>query len=128
MNHVPFELFLLAASGRSSWDAKSIAFHLTVVSVAVVLVWLAITQITRLRTSWARHAQSPAALFAELCQVHKLTRSDRRLLAIASEAVPQAECCRVFIEPTVLQQFSRENPDEADNCRALLRALFGRAE
>lgn len=121
--------FLLAAGGGDfNLDGATIAFHLTVIAVAGGLVWLAVSQILRLRSSWQRQAQSPAALFTELCQAHELTRPHRRLLADVAETMPAADCCRVFIDADVLQQFARANPDDAEDCRWLSRLLFGRAE
>ena len=130
MNLMPAQLFLLgaASSANSNWDAKSIAFHLTVITVAGGLAWLAVSQVTRLRTNWQRQAQSPSALFVELCQAHELTRSDRRLLAVVSETVAPSQCCRVFIDADILQQFARANPADAEDCRTLLQRLFGRAD
>ena len=129
MNFIPgrWQLFAIGGGGFE-WDASTIAIHLTVMAVAGGLVWLAVSQILRLRSSWQRQAQSPVALFAELCQAHELTRSDRRLLADVSETVAAGECCRVFIDAKILQQFARANPDDAEDCRSLLQRLFGRAE
>lgn len=129
MNLISARQYLLAAGGGDfNLDAPTIAFHLTVIAVAGGLVWLAVSQILRLRSSWQRQAQSPAALFTELCQAHELTRSHRRLLADVSETVPAVDCCRVFLDAGILQQFARSNPDDAEDCRSLSRALFGRSE
>jgi hypothetical protein len=119
---------LAIGGGGIDWDASTIAIHLTVMAVAGGLVWLAVSQILRLRSSWQRQAQSPVALFGELCRAHELTRPDRRLLADVAETVAASECCRVFIDAQILQQFARANPDDAEDCRTLSQRLFGRAE
>ena len=49
-------------------------FHLSVVSGAVILLWLGVNWVERLRVHWSLYAQTPADLFRELCQAHELER------------------------------------------------------
>lgn len=126
--NLPAVLMILPLIAGSRWEMPPIVFHLTVITIAGGLAWLAVSQITRLRSNWQRQGQSPAALFAELCQAHGLTRHDRGLLAEASQTMAPAECCRVFIDSGILHSFARSNPGEAEECRTLMRKLYGRAD
>ena len=100
-------------------------FHLVVIAVAGFVLWLAVNRVAWLRLSRQQYSQSPQALFAELCQAHELSRSNRLLLSQISQTNGVNPCCRVFIDPQVIQQFAQNNPADADDCLDLVRRLFG---
>ena len=100
-------------------------FHLVVIAVAGLLLWLAINRVEWLQLARQQYSQTQQALFAELCQAHDLSRTDRTLLSQISQTTGVIPCCRVFIDPQVIQQFAQNNPADAENCLDLVRRLFG---
>ena len=100
-------------------------FHLAIVAVAGLMLWLAFNRVEWLRLARQRYSQSPQALFAELCHAHELSRSDRLLLSQISQTPGVNPCCRVFIDPQVIRQFAQNNPAVAADCFELVRRLFG---
>jgi len=106
------------------WIPTEFLFHLAVVTGAGFLLWVGVNWVERLRLRFYVNAQTPKALFRELCRAHGLSRADRQLLnLVADEASPELRC-RVFIDSRVLGQFAAAHPDEADACRFLARRLF----
>jgi hypothetical protein len=106
------------------WIPTEFLFHLAVVTGAGFLLWIGVNWVERLRLRYYVNAQTPKALFRELCRAHGLSRTDRNLLKlIADEAAPELRC-RVFIDSRVIEQFAAAHPDEADECRFLSRRLF----
>lgn len=107
------------------WDWRALMFHLAVVAVAGLLLWLAVNRIEWLRLTRQHHLQTQHALFAELCQAHDLSRTDRMLLSQISQTTGANPPCRVFIDPQIIEQFAQNNPAEAEICLDLVRRLFG---
>jgi len=106
------------------WIPTEFLFHLAVVTGAGSLLWISVNWVERLRLRYYVNAQTPKALFRELCRAHGLSRADRQLLnLVADEAAPQLRC-RVFIDSRVIEQFAAAHPDTADECRFLARRLF----
>ncbi len=106
------------------WIPTEFLFHLAVVTGAGFLLWIGVNWVERLRLRFYVNAQTPKALFRELCRAHALSRADRQLLkVIADEASPELRC-RVFIDSRVIEQFAVVHPDDADECRFLARRLF----
>ena len=104
---------------------EEVFFHLAVISGAALVLWLGVSWVDRLRLHWSLNSQTPKALFRELCRAHRLSRTDRQFLAAIAELSPAAECCRVFIDRRVLDDFAGANPAEFDHCRRLAGRLFG---
>ena len=106
------------------WIPTEFLFHLAVVTGAGFLLWIGVNWVERLRLRFYVNAQTPKALFRELCRAHGLSRADRQLLnLVADEAAPELRC-RVFIDTRVIEQFAAAHPDTADECRYLARRLF----
>jgi hypothetical protein len=106
------------------WIPTEFLFHLAVVTGAGFLLWIGVNWVERLRLRYYVNAQTPKALFRELCRAHGFSRADRNLLKlIADEAAPELRC-RVFIDSQVIERFAVAHPDEADGCRFLARRLF----
>jgi hypothetical protein len=117
---------VLAAGNRlTKWLSGELLFHLAVIVGAVVLVWLGITFVERFRIRLRPGGQSPQGLFRELCRAHALTRAERQLLSLISDAVPPRQCCRVFIDGRIIDDYSRAHPALAEQCRRLSQTLFG---
>ena len=55
--------------------------HLVAISIAGLLLWLAVNRIEWLRLARQQYSQTQQALFTELCQAHDLSRTDRTLLS-----------------------------------------------
>lgn len=108
------------------WEQSVGLFHVTVIVTAGLLLWLAVTGVERLRFRRSAYNQTPQALFGELCRAHGLSRSQRRLLGAISRQTTRGECCRVFLDRQVIEQFAESHPIEAEQCRALLDRLFGK--
>jgi hypothetical protein len=106
----------------SDWDGRTLMSHLVAIAVAGFLLWLAANRLEWLRLSRRQYSQSQEALFAELCQAHDLSRTDRRLL---SQTIGDNGSCSVFVDPRVIQQFAQNNPADAQHCLDLCRRLFG---
>ncbi len=99
-------------------------FHFAVVSGAAILLWLGVNWVDRLRLHWSRRAQTPEALLRELSRAHRLSRGDRQFLAQIVGEAASAGCCRVFIDPRVIDDYAGDHPAEAEQCRRLARRLF----
>ena|SRR5436190_1910169 len=99
--------------------------HLIAISIGGFVLWLAANRFEWFRSSRQQYSQTQAALFAELCRAHALSRSDRTLLALIAQTIGGNRCCGVFVDPRVIRQFAENNPDESGNCLDLSRRLFG---
>jgi hypothetical protein len=117
----------LVAAGDSlfDWNSGEFLFHAAMVAVAIVVLWAGVALGERWRTRRRLNARTPRALFRELCQAHELTRADRQLLATIAQPSASEQCCRVFIDRNVVDEFARARPAEADECRYLSKRLFG---
>lgn len=100
-------------------------FHLTVVAATVALLWLGVNWVDRFRLIRLRHAQTPQALFLELCRAHHLSRVERELLTVISETCTRDKCCMVFVDRQLIAQFGCAQPAHAEECQDLCRRLFG---
>lgn len=107
------------------WDTKSVMTHLCVIAIAGLLLWLAINRVGWLLTNRQRFRQTHQALFADLCRAHALTRPGRALLTQISQTLPVNQCCRVFIDARIIQQYAETNPADAEVCSELARQMFG---
>jgi hypothetical protein len=105
--------------------ATEMLFHFAVISGAALLLWLGVNWVERLRVQWFLKARTPQTLFRELCGAHGLSHADRRCLAQIAQPSSSDECCRVFIDSRVIDEYSRANPATAEECRHLARRLFG---
>jgi hypothetical protein len=106
------------------WIPTEFLFHLAVVTGAGFLLWIGVNWVERLRLRFYVNAQTPKALFRELCRAQGLSRADRQLLKlIADEGSPELRC-RVFIDAQVIERYAAVHPDDADDCRFLARRLF----
>jgi hypothetical protein len=94
-------------------------------SGAAILLWLGVNWVERKRVQWFLNARTPKTLFRELCRAHGLSHSDRRCLAQIAQPSTSDECCRVFIDPRVIDEFAEANPATANECRHLAQQLFG---
>lgn len=116
-----------SAIGRHMHRASSAAgfgyFVMTVCSVAAI--WLILQWAERLRLTRNKNAQTVEALFQELCQAHRLSRADRRLLTRAVANLPPQEACGIFIDPRILGRLSLSNSPEVDDYARLSSRLFG---
>ena len=93
------------------------------VAVACIVV------IARAVARGARRAvASPRRLFRSLCQAHRLTWSDRRLLRQHARVHDMADANQLFIDPRWLDQERVRGPLLADAARIaeLRQRLFGR--
>jgi hypothetical protein len=115
----------VVAAGLPRWISGELLFHLAVIAGAVVLVWLGITFVDRFRIRLRPGANTPQALFRELCRAHGLTRADRQLLTLISDESPPAQCCRIFIDVGLIEAYSLAHPALAAECRSLSQRLFG---
>jgi hypothetical protein len=109
----------------SDWDGRTLLSHLVAIAVAGFLLWLAANRLEWFRLSRRQYSQSQEALFAELCQAHDLSRTERRLLSLISQTIGDNGSCSAFVDPRVIQQFAQNNPADAQNCLDLCRRLFG---
>src|SRR5262245_63799044 len=106
------------------WIPTEFLFHLAVVTGAGFLLWIGVNWVERLRLRYYVNAQTPEALFRELCRAHGLSRADRQLLNLVADGASPELRCRVFIDSRVIEQFAAAHPDTADECRYLARRLF----
>ncbi len=115
----------LSLLGSGSWHWRDVMSHLVAVTIAGFLLWLAANRLEWFRLARKQYSQSQDSLFAELCQAHNLSRSDRTLLALVAQTRgPQKNCC-VFVDPRVIQEYAQNNPADAENCLDLRGRLFG---
>jgi len=108
----------------TAWLPEGFLFHVTVIASALALLWLAVNWVERWRGFRLARSQTPWALFRELCRAHALPRARRQLLTVIAEEASPNQCCRVFIEPRLLEDYARAHPATADEARQLLRLLF----
>jgi len=106
------------------WIPTEFLFHLAVVTGAGFLLWINVNWVERLRLRFYVNAQTPRALFRELCRAHGLSRADRQLLNLVADEASPGLRCQVFVDSRVIKQFAAAHPDEADACRFLARRLF----
>lgn len=109
----------------TNWDGRSVMSHLAAIAVAGLLLWLAVNRLEWLRLKGRQYSQTQEALFAELCQAHDLSRTDRALLSLISQSIDASRPCCVFLDPRIIQQFAQNNPADAENSLDLFRRLFG---
>jgi hypothetical protein len=100
-------------------------FHFAVITVSAILLWLGVNWVEHLRVQWFLNARTPKTLFRELCRAHGLSHADRRCLSQIAQPSSSDQCCRVFIDPRVIDDFARAHPAAANECRRLARQLFG---
>jgi hypothetical protein len=115
---------LAAGNFLSNWIPEGFLFHVTVIGSVLALLWLGLNWADRWRGFWYLKSRTPRALFRELCHAHALTRSSRLLVREISQAVSPEQCCRVFIDPRLIEDYARQHPDDADEARRLGRVLF----
>jgi hypothetical protein len=108
-----------------AWQWSDLMPHLIAIAVAGFLLWLAVNRLEWFRLSRRQYSQTQEALFAELCQAHALSRSDRTLLSLIAQTLGVHRPCGVFVDPRVIQQFAQNNPADAEGCADLVRRLFG---
>ena len=108
----------------TAWIPQDFLFHLAVIGSALALLWLGIVLAERWRGFWLLKSQSPRALFRELCRAHALSRSQRQLLREISQQFPLEQCCQVFVDPQLLEDYARAQADHAEGTRKLRRLLF----
>jgi hypothetical protein len=126
MTAIPMVLLPLASPVYPMyWDMQSVMTHLVVVVGAGLLLWLAINRVGWLLMNRQRYGQTHQALFADLCRAHALTRAGRALLTRISQALPLNQCCRVFIDETIIQKYAQTNPSDGEECSELARRLHG---
>lgn len=93
---------------------------------AIVLFWAALHYWDRYRASRAGKSAAPQSLFDELCELHKLAKADRTLLAKAVAAQKLEQPAMAFVDPRVLAR-AGANGSEAAYDRLRTR-LFGPLE
>src|SRR5579863_1907418 len=103
------------------WHWRYLMSHLIAIAVAGFLLWLAVNRLEWFRFTRQKYSQSQAALFAELCHAHKLSRADRTLLALVAQTKGPGQVCCVFVDEQVILQFAQNNPGDAESCLDLCR-------
>jgi len=88
-------------------------------------VWLFLWDLRREKT--VRAESTAEALFRELCNEHRLSKTEREWLLKASFASPEGEAqpALVFVDAGLLKRTSEMAGDDAPAYRDLLRKLFG---
>ncbi len=64
-------------------------------------------------------------LFDELCKIHRLTESERIMLSKAVENASIAQPAYVFVDRSILGEYSKQKGAPTRTCTALTRKLFG---
>lgn len=125
MNGIVNVCLPLASGFLPDWDWRSLMSHLVAIAIAGFLLWLAVNRLEWFRFARRQYSQTQEALFAELCQAHDLSRSERTLLSLIAQTVGADKCCCVFVDPRVIEQFARNNSADAEESLDLYRRLFG---
>jgi len=82
----------------------------------------------RLRASQGGNADgSVQGLFADLCECHHLSRSDRSLLTGLAQAFELTQPAALFVDPWSLDQAAAAADPDAPRYRAIRDKLFGSA-
>lgn len=88
---------------------------------AILLIWF-LDRITKWQEARSG-APNPKRLFKELCQAHRLTRADRRLLTHLAEAAEIESPADLFLRPDLFA--SNALPKEKGEIKRLAKQLFG---
>lgn len=115
---------MLASAARLSGGRVGLA-HIVIVAVSAAALWGGLILVDRIRTHSATRRQSPQGLFWELCSAHRLSRAERNALWSAAETLPEADCCRIFVDAEILAGLSASGSADAGEFSRLARKLFG---
>jgi hypothetical protein len=111
--------------GRSVWDNAPQTITIACVLLVVVVAMLIIGRLS-VQYEQRQATNSASGLFKELCRIHKLNYSTRRLLKRLAAYWGLESPAILFIEPTLLapEKLPAEWQREAEQITALRRQLF----
>jgi hypothetical protein len=91
---------------------------------AIAALGLALVLYDRLRTWRQSIPPTPRNLFQELCAAHGLSRSERRVMEVVAETLPQGAKCRAFVDPRPLDHLAASGGPDGELSARLRKKLF----
>ena len=125
---------VFAATGDISnsvnrWFRRSGSFSENGILFAIVLaigsLWVGLYLWDRYYKPNRRISLDREGLFAQLCDLHKLSRSDRQLLRNAAKHLRLDQPALAFVNPQILLDWAESSPDVTLEVRELVDRLFG---
>ncbi|MDR1923834.1 MAG: hypothetical protein LBQ66_05630, partial [Planctomycetaceae bacterium] len=107
-------------------DSETLFAYLATIIGLIALIVIAVLFERYMRYRMDTTADSPAALFMELCLAHRLTRMERNLIERVAEASDIDNPLPVFLDPQYLAKSSNDNKfiTSRQNIEYLLGKLF----
>lgn len=99
--------------------------HILIIVVAAAVLWGGLMIVEGIRTRRSERSRSPWGLFLELCAAHQLDRTERHALRSAAQTLPEADCCRIFLDPQILDGLRASGSADAPEYARLATKLFG---
>ncbi len=126
---------LFAATGEISqsvnrWFRRSDSFSENWlwggIVAAIVVLWLGLYLWDRFRKPRKTVPLDRDGLFAQLCDLHNLSKSERQLLKSAAKTLEAEQPALAFVHPGILWEFAQTNPQTAE-IQTLANRLFGKS-
>ena len=95
--------------------------------IAIVLLWMGLYFWDRWRKPRHGPGMDREGLFAQLCDLHNLSKSDRQLLRTVAKTQRIDQPALAFVNPSLLLKFAKSTPRDAAQVRHLADRLFGHA-
>jgi hypothetical protein len=111
---------------RGSASVKGGGVWLIIV-LAIALLWLVLYLWARSRKPRSQAGTDREGLFAQLCDLHKLSKSDRQLLRSVAKAQRIDQPALAFVNPNLLLKYVEASPRATLDALELADRLFGRA-
>lgn len=92
--------------------------------LALLLFWVGLYYWDKYRKKTDRQVNYPQELFLELCQKHRLNRSERSLLWHAAEQAYPNQPAVVFVDPRILKKRGESDAENASEYGQLARKIF----
>lgn len=122
LDQTPFEV---ASSYLESSTDRPDFTYFAGAGCGLLLLWGAIAAFDRGLKWYRANAQTPEALFHDLCEAHAIERQDRLVIEAAAALEPPVIGAMVFVEPARLERLAAEQPAWREGVARVARRLFG---
>lgn len=94
------------------------------IAMAIAAFWFGLFFWGRLRKPW-KQGMDREGLFAQLCDLHQLSKSDRQLLRNVAKTQRIDQPALAFVNPNLLLKFAKSTPGAHSEVHQLANRLFG---
>lgn len=98
-----------------------------VIFMAIALLWVVLYFWDRSQRMRHKTRMDREGLFAQLCDLHQLSKVDRQLLRTVAKTQRVDQPALAFVDPYMLLKFAESAPGAQEEVRLLADRLFGQA-